>query len=193
MPLLVTGMRKFSRPGFFFFAIFGNMTDLDALRGFAGFPCLIFPASRSLSNCKQGLLEKLAVFFHSWESHGAPVEGGAAVLEDRFLVAAHKPKEISGCGRDELLFFVQGLGREFGVDWLGGARVFYRDAEGRPADVDRPGFKRLFQEGHIHFDTVVYDTTILRVDALLDGRFAIPASRSWHMRLMTAPAPVFSA
>jgi hypothetical protein len=172
-------------------AIFANMPDLDALRGFAGSPCLVFPASHSLAKVKQTLLGKLAGFFQTWETHGAAVEGAASVLENRFLVVAHRQREISGCSRDDLLFFVRGLGRECGIEWLGGAHIFYRDESGLPADVDRAGYKKLFQEGRITFDTVVYDTTILKTDAILEGRFALPASRSWHARLMThAAVPV---
>jgi hypothetical protein len=160
------------------------------LQNFSGFPCLVFPASKSLGDSATGLLGKLRTFLGTWDSHGVSVQGMACVLEDRFLVVAHRPQEISGCSRDALLFFVKTLGEEIGVEWLGGSRLFYRDEEGRVLDVDRLTFKQLGREGHIHPDTTVFDTTVQMVNAILENRFALAARLSWHHRLLTAvPAP----
>jgi len=50
--------------------------------------------------------------------------------------------------------------------------------------VDRLKFKQLAKEGSITGDTLVFDTTIRETNAVLEGRFALPASQSWHARLM---------
>ena len=111
-------------------------------------------------------------------------------MENRFLVVAHRETGISGCSRDSLLFFAQEIGKEIGVEWVGGARIFYRDENGNVADTDRAGFKQLARDGVVTPDTEVFDTTVQNVDAILQGRFALPAARCWHSRLMaSAMAP----
>ncbi|HLU70358.1 MAG TPA: hypothetical protein VKZ88_06270, partial [Fibrobacteria bacterium] len=120
----------------------------------------------------------------AWESHGSPVRGAGHVLENRFLVVAHRPQEIGGCSRDALLFFLQEEGTRLGLTWVGGSRVFYRDASGHIVDTDRPGFRAHAAEGVVTPETVVYDTTVRETGALLDGRFTPAARDSWHARLM---------
>ena len=75
----------------------GAMIDTvsESLKSFAGFPCVIFPASRALGKDAEVIGEKLGAFLTRWESHGSPVQGGFAILEDRFIVVSHRPLEIS--------------------------------------------------------------------------------------------------
>ncbi len=156
-----------------------------SLRPYAGQPCLVFPATRTLGEEEaSGLLAELNRFLSGWASHGAPVDGAAALIDGRFVVVAHRPHEIAGCSRDALLFFLKEAGAKRGVEWTGGARVFYRDASGAVADVDRPTFRSLAAAGEVTPDTVVYDTATRETDAVLNGRFALPARDSWHARLM---------
>jgi hypothetical protein len=155
------------------------------LRGYAGEPCLVFPATRTLgAEDGASLLAELNRFLSGWASHGAPVDGAGALVDDRFVVVSHRPAEIAGCSRDALLFFLKEAGAKRGVEWTGGARVFYRDASGSVTDVDRPAFRALAASGGVTPDTVVYDTTVRETDAVLGGRFALPARDSWHARLM---------
>lgn len=157
----------------------------SALAPFASSPCLLFPASRALTGEESAaLLDSLNGFLAGWASHGSPVEGAGAVLENRFVAVAHAPRDIAGCSRDALMFFLREAGERLGVEWTGGSRVFYRDASGRVADADRPGFRALAAAGVVTPDTVVYDTTVGETSALLDGRFAPAARDSWHARLM---------
>lgn len=158
---------------------------LDALRGWEGRPCLLYPASRPLDDAESAsLLAELGAFLGGWASHGEPVRGVGTVLENRFVVVAHDLDEIAGCSRDALLFFMNNAGAARGVTWTGGSRIFYRDDAGRVADVDRPGFRALAAAGAITPDTVVYDTTARTADVFLNGRFALPARDSWHAKLM---------
>jgi hypothetical protein len=161
-----------------------DATSASPLRDYAGQPCLIFPATRTLEGeAAASLLDELNRFLSGWASHGAPVDGAGALVDGRFVVVAHRPAEIAGCSRDALLFFLKEAGAKRGVEWTGGARVFYRDANG-VSDVDRPAFRALAAEGAVTPDTVVYDTTVRETDAVLGGRFALPARDSWHARLM---------
>ena len=165
-----------------------SSAQTSALRDYAGQPCLVFPATRSLgAEEAASLLAELNRFLSGWASHGAPVDGAGALVDGRFVVVAHRPAEIAGCSRDALLFFLKEAGAKRGVEWTGGARVFYRDANG-VADVDRPAFRTLAASGAITPDTVVYDTTVRETNAVLGGPgvkpFALPARDSWHARLM---------
>ena len=159
---------------------------ISELQAFAGFPCLIFPASGALGKDVEAIQNKLNGFLPGWNSHGSPVQGGFVILEDRFVIVAHRPMEISGCSRDDLLFSMQDLGKALGLEWQGAARIFYRDSNGRIENVDRLEFKRRVQEGLITPDTIVFDTTLREVNPILEGRFALRASQSWHARLMEA-------
>ena len=161
-----------------------------ALNHFAGYPCLIFPASRLLEKDADKIETGLGEFLQHWESHGTAVEGGFVILEDRFVVVAHRPQEISGCGRDDLLVAMNEIGKEIGVEWLGASHIFYRNADGKPIDVDRLEFKKRSQAGEVTPETIVFDTTIRETNPILEGKFALPASQSWHLRLM---GPVLKA
>jgi hypothetical protein len=156
-----------------------------SLEAFAGTPCLIYPASRPLEAPEAAaLLAELNAFLSDWASHGSPVTGAAALLENRFVIVAHKPMEIAGCSRDSLLFFMNKAAEQRGFQWGGGARVFYRDENGKVVDVDRPAFRRLAAAGTVGPDTVVFDTTVRETDGILGGKFALAARDSWHAKLM---------
>ena len=161
------------------------MNSEASLRDYAGTPCLIYAASRPLEATEAAeLLAELNTFLADWASHGSPVTGAATLLDNRFVIVAHKPYEIAGCSRDSLLFFMNQAGEKRGIQWLGGARVFYKTDEGKVLDVDRPEFRRLAAEGVVTPDTVVFDTTVRETSGILDGKFALPARDSWHARLM---------
>jgi hypothetical protein len=160
-------------------------SDTSALATFAGTPCLIYPASRPLERAEAAtLVSELNVFLADWASHGSPVTGAAALIENRFVVVAHKPMEIAGCSRDSLLFFMNNAAEKRGFSWGGGARVFYQDAAGSVIDVDRPAFRALAAARTVNGDTVVFDTTVRDTDGVLNGKFALPAQHSWHAKLM---------
>ncbi len=166
------------------------MLTLTELQPFSGFPCQIFAASQPVKESATTLLDPLKVFFKTWESHGTPVAGTALFLEERFLVVAHRPQEISGCGRDALLFFVQDLAKKLGIQWLGGGHIFFKNKDGLVVNVDRMGFKQLFLQGEITPETMVFDTLIAGVDDLLQNRFLRPASQTWHSRLMVPASSI---
>ena len=160
-------------------------SELSSLQDFAGTSCLIYPASRPLEAAEAAaLLAELNAFLSDWASHGSPVTGAAALLENRFVIVAHKPVEIAGCSRDSLLFFMNQAAEKRGFQWGGGARVFYKDADGSVIDVDRPTFRQRAAEGLVGPDTVVFDTTVRETDGILNGKFALPARDSWHAKLI---------
>lgn len=152
------------------------------MKVFSGFPCLIFPYSHAIIEGEK-LISALKGFSKNWESHGVPVQGYFAILENRFLVVAHRPKEISGCGRDDLVSFVRNVSKSLELEWLEGARVFYRGANTIEA-VDRLEFKKRVLEGRVTLDTEVFDTTLRETDEFLAGRFALPARHCWHAKLV---------
>ena len=165
-------------------------SDTSSLSTFAGTPCLVYPASRPLEATEAAaLLTELNTFLADWASHGSPVTGAAALLENRFVIVSHKPMEIAGCSRDSLLFFMNDAATKRGFQWGGGARVFYKDTDGSVVDVDRPTFRKLAAEGSVGPDTMVFDTTVRETDGVLNGKFALPAKDSWHAKLMPETMP----
>lgn len=156
------------------------------LSPYAGYPCLVYTASRPLTDAESAdLSASLSGFLGTWASHGSPVNGAGVVIDNRFLIVAHRPHDIAGCSRDSLLFFLQEAGTRLGLEWVGGSRVFYRESgSDRVVETDRPGFRERAAAGVVTPETVVYDTTVRETSALLDGRFTPAARDSWHARLM---------
>jgi hypothetical protein len=157
-----------------------------ALSSYAGYPCLIYPASRPLTDAESHeLTASLNGFLANWASHGSPVDGAGVVIDNRFLIVAHRPDDIAGCSRDSLLFFLKEAGVRLGVEWVGGSRVFYREVgSDKAVDTDRPGFRERAAAGVVTPGTVVYDTTVRETSALLDGRFTPAARARGHARVM---------
>lgn len=149
----------------------------------------IHTADRLLTADEQRTLDRdMHAFFEGWTSHGRPVVGDHAVLDDRFvLVGALVPDgDVSGCGIDKLIRQLTARADAMGVDWLSPLRVLYRDAEGVPRDVSRSGFKQRVAEGRVTPATPVFDPSVTTVGALRDGAFEQPASASWHARAFPA-------
>ena len=70
-------------------------------------------------------------FIADWNSHGQRVEGCYQINEKRFVfVAGHCANGISGCSIDSKVRVFKDLHDRFGLNALGGTRVFYRDANG---------------------------------------------------------------
>jgi hypothetical protein len=73
--------------------------------------------------------------------------------------------------------------RRLEVTFTDHGSVWFRAAGGAIECASREEFKQLVDEGAVGPDTVVFDTTIQTTGALRDGRWEVPARRSWHGRV----------
>lgn len=63
---------------------------------------------------------RLDEFIKDWASHGEQLYGGAALLDDYFIVLAVNEKQTiaSGCSIDSSIHFLKRLGQEFNLNFL---------------------------------------------------------------------------
>jgi hypothetical protein len=137
-------------------------------------------------------VDRLEAFVDGWTSHGHPVQGGATVLHDRFVVLAGVQADgspPSGCAIDEAARAVDETAEALGVSWVPALHVVYRTAEGPVAAVPRPTFQERAEAGAVTADTTVFDPSVTTLGALRDGAFERPADTSWHGRAFDLPQP----
>ena len=123
---------------------------------------------------------ELSAFVPTWNSHGAPVHGAFAIVEDRFLlVTGYVDAGIGGCSTDSMVRVMKQL-RESGIDGFDRTLVFFRDAAGQVRAVKRDEFQAIVRDGQVDDDTVVFDPTIQFIGDLRRGAFETAFGRSWH-------------
>lgn len=148
----------------------------------------IFGVSRPLDSEEElRLVRRLRAFVGEWAAHGHPLAAAFEWREGRFLMVGvdDRIQAPTGCSIDALIRALGRLEEEMGVEMVGNAPVWYRNAEGEPERVSRPEFRRLAREGAIGEDTPVFDLSLTRVRDLLDGKFEGPARERWHARLLS--------
>ena len=161
-------------------------TALDALPGDARL--WIFGSSRPLQENEEArLLETVDRFLGQWHAHGHPLAAAREWRHGRFLLVGvdRTVTAPSGCSIDALVRELKGLERSLDVTLVDGGAVWYREggADGAVRKVDRPGFQALVDEGRVGPDTVVFDTSLTRVEELREGKWERPATDGWHAQV----------
>ncbi len=134
---------------------------------------------------------QLTRFLAAWQSHGRKVYGEFTIVDHRFIViAADIPEaEISGCGIDASVHALEQTGNTLGFTLLSGLNVFYRDNSGNIHGVPRAAFRKLVRSGEVSGDTIVFDTSLVKLDQLREGQFELPAQNAWHATVFRIPSP----
>lgn len=72
--------------------------------------------------------EQLALFIASWKAHGASLEAGFEIIENRFIILyVNESGQIAtGCSIDESISFIKGLSSALKVDMMDRSRLFFR-------------------------------------------------------------------
>lgn len=158
---------------------------LDALPGDARVWC--FAASDALpDDAIDELRSSMEAFIERWTAHRAELRAGYDFVHDRFVVVAVDESRVgaSGCSIDALTSEIRRLEDVAGVSLLDAAPVWYRDDAGEIHRVSRDGFRRLAADGRVGPDTMVFDLTVDRLDAVRTGAWEVEAGRSWHAVLL---------
>jgi hypothetical protein len=145
----------------------------------------VFGAARPLdARERTELLGLVDRFLDGWKAHGAPLTAARDLREDRFLMVAVDEASVppSGCSIDAMVNELKQLGDRLGVGLVGSGDVFWRAPSGEVRRAERAEFKRLAEAGEVGPETVVFDTTLTRIERLGDGSFERPARDSWHGR-----------
>ncbi|MCO6478624.1 MAG: hypothetical protein J5I94_18470 [Phaeodactylibacter sp.] len=128
--------------------------------------------------------EKVRAFAQSWISHNRQLRAHADVLHNRFIVLMvdESQADASGCSIDKSVYFLKQLQAEYGVNLFDRMTFSYKDGE-EVYTVPREEFARLYQEGRINDDTLVFDT-LVNTKGALDENWLKPLSQSWHKRMV---------
>ena len=128
------------------------------------------------------LLDSVDEWLGEWKAHGQPLTCGREWREGRFLVVGvdQRAAGASGCSIDALFHVLQTIQGGLGTSFLGGGRVFYRDAQDAVVCTDRT---RLGEAPGISGSTPVFDTAITTAGEYR-ARFERPLSDSWHRELL---------
>jgi hypothetical protein len=162
-----------------------SRVPLSALPGDARVWC--FGASAPPSDEAVALLRgSMAEFLERWTAHRADLRAGFDWLHDRFLVVAVDETRVgaSGCSIDALTGEIRRLEDVADVSLLDASPVWYREADDEIRRVDRDEFRRLAATDRVGPDTVVFDLTIDRLEAVRTGAWEVEAGRSWHAGLL---------
>lgn len=126
----------------------------------------------------------LQQFAEQWVSHNNQLKAAAAVLHERFLVLAVDETQAgaSGCSIDSSVNFLKKLGAHYQRDLFDRMRFSYVK-EGEVHTVSKDEFARLYQDGTINDETLVFDPLVKTVGELSVG-FEKPLKNSWHARFV---------
>jgi hypothetical protein len=131
-------------------------------------------------------------FLSSWTSHNEPVEGAAAIVENRFvLLAGHCGAGIGGCSIDGSVAVVKSLREKYGLDGFNRDLVFFRGGDNEVDAVTREEFQKGVENGRFGDSTVVFDLTLTNLRALRKGRFETTFDKCWHARVFAPHASLF--
>ncbi len=142
-----------------------------------------FAASRRLTEHEDvRLLAATEAFLAGWAAHQTPLATAHEWRFNQFLFIAvdETAAGASGCSIDTLVSFVRELERQLEVRFTDHGSVWFRDQAGAIQCATREEFQRVVDEGAVGPDTAVFVNTFQTVGALRDGRWEVPASRSWH-------------
>lgn len=156
-----------------------SLASIEQLNGSA--KAWIFGASAPLDEHAETIRATMEQFIGEWTAHGSDLPAAFDLANDRFLVvAADEGAQPGGCSIDRLFNLMRAFERELGVALLDSSLVFFRDEAGRVRSATRAEFRELVAAGEVSGDTIVFDTSIDRVDDYREGRWRKPASDSWH-------------
>ncbi len=130
------------------------------------------------------LKSQLNAFTAEWTAHSQQLCAVGDVLYDRFIVLAVDENQAgaSGCSIDKSVYFMRSLEQQYGVQlfermtfaWLAGEMV---------KTAASSDFKRLYTEGGISSETLVFDNLIVSVGDLKTA-WLKPLKESWHKRFV---------
>jgi len=141
-----------------------------------------FNAERALADVDMELLrENLERFLQDWTAHRKELTVGYDLRLHQFILIAIDESKLppSGCSIDTLMRFLRDLGAHMRVELLDSPDICFLDSD-IVRCVNRAQFAALAEHGDVGPDTIVFDNTISRLRDLNEGRWQIPAARSWH-------------
>ncbi len=145
----------------------------------------VYLSNRPFSQAERQRLERvLAAFAASWQSHGQAVPARAGLVLDHFIVLVADDSQVGmgGCSIDASVRLLKQLEAELGVQLFERMRFAWWDGK-QVRTALRDEFARLYAEGEIDDQTLVFDTLVHNL-ADFKKHFLKPLSASWHRRMV---------
>jgi hypothetical protein len=145
----------------------------------------IYQSNRPFSEREQIVLtSQINGFVYEWAAHGRDLLASGGVLFHQFIVLAVDERKTgaSGCSIDKSVNFMKDLAAQYGVS-LFDRLTFTFLKDGQVETATSSDFKRLFTEGVIAQDTLVFDNLVNNVGDLRTA-WLKPLASSWHKRFI---------
>lgn len=145
----------------------------------------IYQSNRPFSEREQLVLtSQINGFVYEWAAHGRELLAVGGVLFNQFIVLAVDEQKTgaSGCSIDKSVNFMKDLAAQYGVS-LFDRLTFTFLKDGQVETATSSDFKRLFTEGVIAQDTLVFDNLVNNVGDLRTA-WLKPLASSWHKRFV---------
>ncbi|HYV94215.1 MAG TPA: hypothetical protein VE978_20740 [Chitinophagales bacterium] len=133
------------------------------------------------------LLEQFCI---QWTAHGSNLKAHGEVLHHRFIILMvdETTAGASGCSIDKSIHFIQQIEKEFNVQLFN--RMIFALKAGEEIQVSNLNdLQKLFDEGMINSETIVFDT-VITVKKDFDERFQTALGKSWMMKRIKLHEPV---
>ena len=145
----------------------------------------IYQANRSFTDDELNQIRnEINVFITDWTAHGADLKASYEIRYKRFLILAldQSLNSASGCSIDASVHFIQSLEKKFKVILLDKMNVSYKQGE-YVAYKSLVDFKKMAKQKAVSPNTVVFNNLVTNIEEYLE-HWEVPASESWHSRLM---------
>lgn len=128
--------------------------------------------------------EALDAFARQWTAHNQALQAKAEVFQNQFviLMVDETRAGASGCSIDKSVHFLEGLGKELGIDFFERMRFAWVEND-EMYFADRAEFAAHVGSGRISEKTLVVNT-LAQTKRDLEEKFLLPFGQSWHRRLV---------
>src|SRR5438552_12213863 len=142
----------------------------------------IYLSNRAFSDAEVSQLnQQLQQFCIQWTAHGSNLKAHGEVLHHRFIILMvdETAAGASGCSIDKSVHFIQQVEKGFNVQLFN--RMLFAWKAGEEIHVSNLNdLQKLFDEGSVNSDTIVFDT-VIATKKDFDERFQTTLAKSWMM------------
>lgn len=140
----------------------------------------VYAANRILTETEQAEIEAAGkTFTQSWTAHNQQLKASFTILHGVFLVMMvdENLNEVSGCGIDKSVHFMQDLDKTYQLDIFNRLRLELWQNDGVMI-LNKQKLSAMLQEGTVNEQSIVFNKTVT-TKKQFDEQFQLPLSRSW--------------
>lgn len=145
----------------------------------------VYQSNRELTASETETLKKAALnFVAGWTAHEMPLDAGAEIFYNRFLVLMVDEKQAgaSGCSIDKSVKFIKEAEANLGITLMDRMNLAYKEGD-KVLSCSKAEFEQLMLSGKINDETIVFNN-LVGTKAELDTNWEIPLANSWHKNLV---------